>query len=114
MSINIHVNYGPCSPIITKQIESEKGGKYNTNFDFTEFCRKVVKIYLSNFHANLPIDSLQSSLRHTNGTGVNFGRTVIMDTTSFPHAVVGGSVCPFDVKDQILNKGHLMNAPNDL
>ena len=24
MSINIHVNYRPCSPIITKQIESEK------------------------------------------------------------------------------------------
>ena len=61
----------------------------------------------------LPINSFQCSLGHSDGTSMNFGRTVVVNTSPFPHTKIWSSISPFHIKYQILNKRHLVFTPND-
>ena len=52
-------------------------------------------------------------LCHPNRTGVKLRQTMVGFVPSLPDAVVRGTVGSFDVKHQVLNKGHLIQCLDD-
>ena len=65
---------------------------------------------------SLPLPSQQNwkaYLCHPNRTGVKLWQTMVGFVPSLPDAVVRGTVGSFDVKHQVLNKGHLIQCLDD-